>query len=288
MKTLTIIGSGQVAKTLGYLFSNQGLYDIKQIYSRQGANTSAAREFIQAGQVVNNVNELVSTDVYLLAVPDDQLPTVSRQLSNLSILKQNDIVFHCSGALTSDVLSELKSRSVCLASMHPIKDFSDAQNDVKNFAGIYCSLEGDSYACQQLEQDFTALGANIIHLTPSQKLLYHTANVIASNYLVALIEAACITFDSIGIDQGQALELLQPIVQSVCKNIFTKGTHKALTGPINRGDSNTVHEELEALQVTLPHIADVYQSLGKVALQIVRQKGSLSDEMIGKLEEALM
>lgn len=287
MKTLNIIGSGQLAKTLGYLFNKHRRYKIQHIYSRTFAKAQLAQKFLACGEAVSCLQEFKPADAFLLAVPDDQLQHVSLQLAKYNLIKKNDIVFHCSGALSSSELFLLAEQQALVASAHPIKNLSNPEIDVKNFAGIYCSLEGDEKACSILEKDLRAIGAEVIKIKAEQKLLYHAAIVMASNYLVSLLEISLKTFQTIEIDQATALNLLQPIISSVCERIFAVGTHKALTGPIVRGDVNIVKEEINALKNSSAEIADLYQSLGKIALDITKKNSSLPEDVIKKFIEIL-
>lgn len=287
MNTLNIIGCGQLAKTLGYLFNKYQRYHIQNLYCRDFEKTLAAQKFIGKGEALLSQDTMKPADAYLLAVPDDQITTVSSQLAVKKIIRADDIVFHLSGALNSTVLSLLSEQGARVASAHPIKSFSDSSIDVANFAGIYCTLEGDKNACQILATEFRALGAHIMMINAEQKLLYHAATVMACNYQVCLIEIALKTFQSIGIDEVNALNLLQPLVNGLCARIFTSGTTQALTGPIVRGDSNLVKAEIQALKNFSPDIADVYQLLGKFALDITKNQSRLPDEVLKQLSDVL-
>ena len=132
-----------------------------------------------------------------------------------------------------------------------------------------------------------AIGANTFHIDPQQKTLYHTASVIACNYLVALQEISLQTFAQAGVERELAMQILAPIVRGTAENVFRLGTANALTGPIARGDYRVVERQLSALQTWQPDFADVYRLLGKTAVELSQQQGHATADDLATLHEML-
>ncbi len=286
--TLNIIGAGRLGKTLGYLWQQSGQLTIQAICNRSLHSAQKAAEFIRGGQAYDNYTELPSADYWLLACGDDnyaQLPSADYWLlacgdDQLSICCEQlvqqhpfsgqEIIFHCSGALTAaEALAPAGVTGLSTASIHPIKSFADPQQAVHSFAGTYCGMEGDVSALEQLAPLFTAIGAQLFPVRAEAKTLYHAASVIACNYLVALQELSLQIYARAGVKREQAMQILQPIVQQTAENIFRVGTQDALTGPLARGDSHTVVRQLAAMQAWNEDYAEIYRLLGRVAMQIV-------------------
>lgn len=269
LPTLNIIGAGRLGKTLAHLWQQSGTVRIQAVCNRSLASSQRAAGFIQAGQAHEDYAQLPRADLWLLACGDDQLGHCCQQLCAQHAFSGQEIMFHCSGALTAqEALAPAQTVGLHIASIHPIKSFADPQQAVHSFGGTHCGMEGDEAALNQLIPLFENIGAQLFAIKAQAKTLYHAASVIACNYLVALQELSIQTYQQAGVEREQAMQILQPIVQDTVGNIFTLGTQAALTGPIARGDVRTVTKQLVALQSWQADYADIYRLLGKVATQL--------------------
>jgi predicted short-subunit dehydrogenase-like oxidoreductase (DUF2520 family) len=267
--TLNIIGAGRLGKTLGYLWQQTGQLRVQAICNRSMHSAQQAAGFIRGGQAYQDYARLPAADVWLLACGDDQLHDCCAQLCQQHHFNGQEILFHCSGALTAqEALAPAQTARLAIASIHPIKSFADPQQAIHSFSGTYCGMEGDPAALARLQPLFSALGAQLFPIKAGAKTLYHAASVIACNYLVALQELSIQTYAQAGVERAQAMQILQPIVQQTAENIFRLGTQGALTGPVARGDSRTVGKQLAAMQDWQAGYAEVYRLLGQVATQI--------------------
>ena len=289
MKTLNILGAGRLGQTLGRLWQQSTLLTLQALANRTLASTEAAQQFIQAGQcfTLDHIAQMPSADIWLLACPDDQLKTYCEYLAAAHDLKDS-IVLHCSGALTAqEVLDSAQQQGACIASIHPIKSFAQPALAIQNFQGTYCGVEGDTLALQVLIPLFEAVGAHCFTIKADAKTLYHAASVIACNYLVALQELALQTYAQAGVDRPQALAILQPIVSTTVQSIFQLDTSLALTGPIVRGDVQTVAKQINRLKDWQPNYALLYQGLGQIALQLAQKQRTLEPSSIKILQQLL-
>nr|CAA6829320.1 MAG: Ketopantoate reductase PanG (EC [uncultured Thiotrichaceae bacterium] len=267
--TLNIIGAGRLGKTLAHLWQQSGQLSTQAICNRSLESSQAAVDFIQAGQAYSDYAQLPGADAWLLACGDDQLSHCCQQLCDQHNFTGQETLFHCSGALTAqEVFSPAKKLGLSIASIHPIKSFADPQQSIKSFSGTHCGIEGDEAALQRLTPVFENIGAQLFTIKPEAKTLYHSASVIACNYLVALQELSIQTYEQAGVERVQAMQILQPIVQGTAENIFKLGTQGALTGPIARGDQQTVSKQFEALQEWSEDAAEIYRLLGKITADI--------------------
>ncbi|WP_020559695.1 Rossmann-like and DUF2520 domain-containing protein [Thiofilum flexile] len=278
MKTLNILGAGRLGQTLGYLWHHHSALTLQALANRTLASTQTAQQFIGAGQcfTLDHIAAMPKADLWLLACPDDHIQTYCEQLAATHDLT-NCLVFHCSGALTAQaVLASAQQQGAGVASIHPIKSFAQPSLAIQTFSGTYCGVEGDSAALQTLIPLFDTLGTHCVGIKAEAKTLYHAASVIACNYLVALQELALQTYAQAGVERDQALAILQPIVTTTVENIFQLDTTQALTGPIARGDVQTVAKQIHALQNWNRRYAELYQSLGQIALQLAQKQHNLA------------
>lgn len=284
---LNIIGCGKLGTTVAKLMTQSGLVSLGGLYSRNITNAENAALFCASGSPCATLNALPCADLWLLSVPDDAIQSVARQLAQLFPNWNGTSVFHCSGIHSSELLAPLQQQGANIASLHPIHSFADPLQSLTTFAGTCCTLEGDNESQQLLTQLFTAIGARIFPIDGQSKALYHTATAMASNYLVGLMDISLTLLEKSGIAPQAAKELLAPLVMQTAANIFAKGPAESLTGPIVRGDRDTVATHLQALQQHSPELLAVYRELGLVTLKVAQQARPEIGELHDQIEKLL-
>ncbi|SDZ89057.1 Rossmann-like and DUF2520 domain-containing protein [Microbulbifer marinus] len=284
MPTLNIIGAGKLGKTLGHLWQQQGIFQVQSLCNRTAQSARAAAQFIGAGAACDSIEAMADADCWLIASGDGQIADIAAKLASRFAGQADTIVFHCSGALASETLAACKPAAI--ASAHPVHSFADPRASLQTLAGSSVALEGDQPAVELLRGAFSALGCETLTIAPEHKSLYHAGSVFACNYLTALMDLSLRTFAAAGIDQQQALQLLKPIVLQTAENNMRLGPEKSLTGPIARGDVETVSAQLDALQKTDPQLAQCYRQLGLACVELAR-RGALPEEAAVRLTELL-
>ncbi|MGB1258347.1 MAG: Rossmann-like and DUF2520 domain-containing protein [Thiolinea sp.] len=269
---LNIIGAGKLGQTVGRLWTNSGVLSIGDILNRSHDSTQRAVDFIGAGRVIKNFEEMRAAEYYLLACPDDQIETCCQQLVDSGVINTGVVVFHCSGALNSTLLHSAKEQGAHVASVHPVRSFAHPGLAIEQFPGTYCGMEGHDEALHKLSIIFTALGAVPFAIKPEKKMLYHAASVMACNYLVTLQEISLQALEEAGIQRCLGAEILQPLVEGTVKNVFEVGTADALTGPVARGDAWLVEKQLKAVAEWNHEAGELYRMMGLSAVDLAGQK----------------
>lgn len=262
-KTLSIIGAGHLGSTLGRLWHEQGVFRIGDVATRSMASAQQAAAFIGAGRPVAGLDELADADIFLIATADDQLAPVCAGLARNGAIHAGQLVFHCSGALSSAELAPAAAAGARVASIHPIRSFAQPQQVIHSFAGTWCGVEGDVQALSVLGPAFEAIGARLAPVDAQHKTLYHAAAVFASNYLVTLVDATLQAYEGAGVPRAQALQMIQPLMTNTLENIFRAGPEAALSGPVARGDVGTVQRQSQALSAFRPELGALYDLLAQ-------------------------
>ncbi|MFA5677535.1 MAG: DUF2520 domain-containing protein [Pseudomonas sp.] len=284
---LNIVGSGRVARTLGRLLRQHGLVDIGAIHSRSARNRDEAVAFIGAGTSVARLEEMGAAPLWLIAVSDDAILPISERLAAISGQHwRGCCVFHCSGIHSSDSLAAVAAQGAATASLHPIHSFADPAKSVRGFRGTFCTLEGDEPAVAALAAMLDVLGAPHARLAPEHKALYHAATVVASNHLVALIATSLAMLETAGIPEQQARRMIAPLVSGSATNALEIGPRRALTGPVLRGDADSVRRHLDVIANQLPELLPSYRVMAQEALALTGEIGVALDpghDLIRKL-----
>jgi len=126
-RTLNLIGAGRVGGALGRLWTRAGVFEIQDVLTQSLKSARAAGRAMNAGRAVAAMGEMRAADVWLLATPDDAIAGVCRALAGSGKLAQDNIVFHVSGATPSAELRPAKRHGARIASVHPIKTFTDVR-----------------------------------------------------------------------------------------------------------------------------------------------------------------
>lgn len=221
-------------------------------------------------------------DLIILAVSDDSIELVSKQIADILTPIENKNVIHCSGTHSSEILAHLEKKGVRIASFHPIK--SVTKNTV-SFEGIWFDMEGDKELLSILEQLSENLGAFSFRVEPEAKPYLHASAVVASNYLVVLADLVSKISAKGNIPGETAIKALAPLMENTLSNINELGVTDALTGPIAREDVQTIQKHLQCL-ASAPELQGLYKTLGLEAVKIAeRQKGNTAS--LKKIKELL-
>ncbi len=287
MKTLNIIGSGRVGRACGRLWAQARVFEVQDVLTRSRASAAEGVKFIGAGHAVGHLDEMRNADVWVIATRDDAIVPSAVTLAASGKITPDDIVFHMSGATPSGDLKPVKGCGALVASVHPIKTFTDAGLAVRTFPGTFCSAEGDAEALAVLKPAFEKVGAKVFEIAPDLKLVYHAGGVFACNYLVALIEAALRAHEKAGIPRKASLKALEPMVRETVDAIFDMGPEKALTGPISRGDVAAVRRQLAAVGEWDPAIGELYRGLGLIVVALTESGHRLDAARAAELRTVL-
>ena len=288
---LNVIGAGKLGRTLARLFSDAGLVTIGDIYNRNSEHSHSAHAFIGAGRVITNLEQLSNepAQLWMLATPDDVIGDCAKQLAALAgIGWQKTTVFHSSGLKTSAELSALQKLGSSVASAHPAHSFANPERSLTSFVSTVCTLEGDEQAINILDSLLRAIGGQTTTIEPAAKPLYHAATVMASNYLIALLGASEALLEQAGIEETLASALLCPLMRQSLENGLAEGAVNALTGPIARGDINTLQTHLKAIEQNAPDLRSTYTTLGAQALKLAQQKNALLEKELAAMEKLLL
>jgi predicted short-subunit dehydrogenase-like oxidoreductase (DUF2520 family) len=279
--SINIIGAGRAGKALGYLWHSAKSLRVQDLVNSSLKSANSSVRVIGSGRATDTICKMRKAELYMLSVPDAEIRQVVRQLANCHDLT-NSVVFHLSGALTSEILLAAKEKGALIASAHPAKSFADSLGAAKSFAGTVVALEGDRPAKIILRKIFKKIKANTIDLRAQDKVVYHASLVLASNYMQALLKCGYDSLFSVVGNKEDTKKILSSLASEALGNFFSLGASKALTGPIIRGDFAVVEAHLLEFTRRDNKIAEVYRALGVVALEIARDKLTPAQFRAGK------
>jgi predicted short-subunit dehydrogenase-like oxidoreductase (DUF2520 family) len=276
-----------VGRACGRLWAKARVFEIQDVLTRSRASAAAAVKFIGAGHAAGHLDEMRPANVWMIATRDDVIVPSCVTLAASGRIVPGNIVFHVSGATSSSDLEPAREQGALIASVHPIKTFTDARLAAQTFRGTYCGAEGDRDALKVLKPAFAKIGAKVVDISPGLKPIYHSGGVFACNYLVALIEAALRAHEKAGIPRATSLKALEPMVRETVDAIFDNGPERALTGPISRGDVATVRRQLAIVRGWDAELGGLYCGLGLIAVALAESGQRIDAQRAADLRAAL-
>ncbi|ACX52959.1 Domain of unknown function DUF2520 [Ammonifex degensii KC4] len=276
---VAIVGAGRVGTALAVGLKAQG-YEIVAVASR---SLSSARYL--AGRVGAAVLDPVEAakrgELVFLTTPDDAIAEVAAVIAREGGFRTGQWVAHASGSLPAEVLRPAAEVGAIIFSLHPLQSFADRETAAELLAGSFFVFEGDERA-EELARTLVAdLRGSFWLLRSADKPLYHAAACAASNYLVSLLHFMKRLAVRAGLPEEQIMPAFLPLIQGTLRNVLALGTVGALTGPVARGDQETIRRHKSALN---PEEWEIYRVLGLYTLKIARDRG-LAEEKVQALEE---
>jgi predicted short-subunit dehydrogenase-like oxidoreductase (DUF2520 family) len=246
-KDIAVIGAGKISYSLtNALIKNN--YNINIVVSRRLNSAKKLAQKFKIETYSDQLNDIpAKCSFFLLAVPDNQIKIVAKNLSRLKLNFKNSLFIHLSGAHDISLLNSLENKNGKTASIHIMQTFPTIR--IVNIKNCFAAIETKNKNINNFLSGF-AKSVNLIpfSLKSGNKALYHAAGVFASNFLVGNLFNSEKLFKESKIDNLNFYEMMQPIILSTLQNINKEGTVKALSGPVERGDLETVKNHLSSIK----------------------------------------
>lgn len=281
MVQIGFIGAGTVGTALAMSLSKAG-YDVVAVFSRTFSSAERLASQVARAHAVGSGQEVADVaDLVFVTTPDDAIEQVVAEIR----WRPGRHVVHCSGVASVDILDRATRQGAFPGTFHPLQSFANVEQAILNLPGSTIAIEGAEHTRGVLKKLAEAVGGRWVELKPGDKVLYHAAAVIISNYTVALAKMATDLWAEFGVDTREATSALMPLLQGTVNNISNVGLPNCLTGPIARGDVGTITKHLEALEARAPSILEAYRVLGLQTIPVSLGKGKIDDEVAKHLKE---
>ncbi|HWR36845.1 MAG TPA: DUF2520 domain-containing protein [Clostridia bacterium] len=267
--SVTFVGAGSLASAMAVLLQRAG-YTIEEIVTRDDAASrqrGAVLARMVGAQAATMARATLRVDIVWLAVNDDAIAMCADALAQRGEWKGR-IALHSSGALASDEMEALRQRGAHTGSLHPMMTF--VKNVVPELRGVSFAIEGNSVATTVAKQIVRALGGTSFAISKENKGLYHAFGAFISPLLVAQLTAAEEVARAAGVPQKNVVPAMAPIILRTLENYFSEGGAAAFSGPLLRGDVNTIERHVAALKDS--GAAEVYRALATYAVKALPVK----------------
>jgi len=287
---LIITGAGKIAYSLAPAISEAG-YKIKVIISNKTKWAEDLAAKLKISDYTDNPESLkLKKGIFILAVPDNQIKSIAERYSKLKIDFPHSLFIHLSGSNDVSLLKSLALKKAHTASFHIMQTFPSRRRiNIKN---SYAAVETKSIEISE----YLFILARDLELKPFRiesqyKTIYHLAGVYSSNFLNAVLFQSQRLFDQLKLKRYSFNDILAPLYNSTIRNIKLSSPAKALSGPIERGDLDTVKKHIRELK-RLPGIKeDILNSYLVLSLSLIDatkiKYGKLNSSQL-KIKELLL
>ena len=252
---ISIVGSGNVATVLGKLLKHTG-FNIEEIISRNKTHASNLAEKLNAVAIDNFSAITKSSDVYIIAVSDDAIETISNQIN-----VDNKIVVHTCGSVSINVLKHISKNYGVL---YPLQSL---RKEIAYTPIIPFLIDANNEETKKIITELvSSISNNIIYADDEQRMQYHLAAVVTSNFsnhLFTLTKAYC---KSNNID----FSLLLPVIEETVTRMQVYDPAKMQTGPAVRNDQSTIQKHL-ALLNDFPELKNIYKMMSNSIIQSTKK-----------------
>jgi predicted short-subunit dehydrogenase-like oxidoreductase (DUF2520 family) len=273
MERIGLIGAGRAGTAVGAALAAAG-HRLVGVTARSDASRERAARHLPSVPVVTADEVTSRADVVLVAVPDDLIHDVAQTLP----LTSAQYVVHLSGA---HGLSPLNGLAAIPVALHPSMTFPGG---LVRLDDVMFTATAPDAARPVVERLVKSLGAQVQWVADEQRAKYHAGLVHGANHLTTLVSQAIDVLRDAGV--ADPVATLQPLLTATLDNTLRSG-HHALTGPIARGDVDTVAAHLTALQVLRDRTATTYAELARATVEMVEADGRLDAETARRFMEVL-
>jgi predicted short-subunit dehydrogenase-like oxidoreductase (DUF2520 family) len=266
--TTFVVGAGPVATALAGALRLGGVPVLGLWARRPGPARHAGSAAGVAAFSSAPPDILLEAEVVILAVRDQVISEVAQMLIGTGLVNKRHVILHCAGAASAkEVLGAAVPSVGGIGTLHPLSAISDGRAAMRALKGTVFGVEGDEVGRAAAAKLVTALGGIVLALDSSQMASYHAAAALASNYIVAVLDAAAQVLAAAGVAPAQAVQALVPLAEGALHNVAKQGLTEGLTGPVRRGDAATIQRHLEALRGR-SDLAEMYRALARHTIDI--------------------
>lgn len=253
-----------------------GYYSLHEDSARAAAEFTGSRFFSAADEL------LEESDALFLTVPDGAIGSVYDELKKADITGRQ--ICHCSGAMTAaEAFPDIRRHGAYGYSIHPLFPFNSRLESYGKMAGAFFCVEGDPEHLGEWQSILESMDLRVQIIDGEKKARYHAACAISSNLVCALVEESVELLTDCGFTRDTALEALAPLIRQNTENILRHGPIEALTGAVERCDTETVKKHLNCFPTDRER--GLYRTVSEKLIDVAKAKNPQTD--FSELEKIL-
>ena len=257
-----VVGAGRVGTAMARLLAPGENPRLIGLWSLTEEEAQAATELVGVPCAHGPFPaDIARAEWVVISVTDPAVASVAGALLDAGLLRTGScrVVLHCGGFRPAAEALKCLVGHLPVGTLHPLLSVASPEQAARMLPQAHMGLEGDPEAVEAGRSIARALGASTFNLPQGEGMgLYHAAAVMASNHAVALWDGSRRLMEQAGIPGDQVMGILTPLLRSTVENVPTLGLPQALTGPVRRGDVETVARQAALLRRRAPDLWRLY------------------------------
>jgi predicted short-subunit dehydrogenase-like oxidoreductase (DUF2520 family) len=287
MTRIGVVGAGRVGAVVAAALRAAG-HEIVSAAGESTASHDRMAALLPGVPGAKPTDVAKSCDLLLLTVPDDMLENVVTTMVGAGAIREGQYVVHTSGRHGLGVLEAASFVGAHPVAMHPAMTFTGTAVDLDRLHGTVFGVTAREEDRAFVENLVADLGGVPMWVAEDKRTLYHAGLAHGANHLVTLVAQAMELLAASGAEDPAAT--LRPLLTAALDNALVAGD-AALTGPIVRGDVNTVRAHLHDIGETAPATIPAYVAMAKATADRAVLDGRLMPiravKIVRLLDEAL-
>jgi predicted short-subunit dehydrogenase-like oxidoreductase (DUF2520 family) len=258
--SIGVIGVGRLGGVLAAAWERAG-HHVVQVSAVSDVSRLRAEALLPKARIVDVTEVSSGVDLVLVAVPDDVLPGLLRGLAEAGVVQPGQFWVHPAGRYGLEVLEPVTAVGAVPLAIHPVMTFTGTSVDLERLVGCPFGVTAPEAVRTAAEALVLEAGGEPVWVPDEARIRYHAALAFGANSLSAIVNEASEMLLTAGIAEPQ--RLLAPLLQASLDNALRFGD-QALTGPVARGDAESVAAHLESIAAVSRPAADAYRALARL------------------------
>ena len=266
------VGAGVLGSGLALALSAAG-WRVTAIASRTYSSAERVAGLIDECAALATAQQVAyACDLVFITTPDSAIAEVSREVH----WRPDQGVAHCCGAASTELLATAANAGAAVGAMHPFQTFAAIEGPdqaADRLQGVTFAVSATDWLTEFLPSLAKSLGGRSIEIPDGIRPLYHASAVLSCGYLSTLLDAAVGLWVSMGFTEEDGVSASVPLARATIEAIERQGPANAVTGPVVRGDADTVAAHLASLAEHAAHLLPLYRQLTESSLHLAQTKG---------------
>ena len=267
-----VVGAGRAGTAMAAALARAGHRVVAASAVSQESLDRISRNLPQA-RVARPDQVVEASDLVLLTVPDDALPGLVRGLAETGVLMEGRLIAHASGRHGLAVLEPAVRAGALPLALHPVMTFTGRADDVAKMTGISFGVTAPEQLRPVAEALVVEMGGEPVFIAEDKRGLYHAGLASAANHLVTLVASSTDLLREAGVPDPA--RMLGPLLSAALENVLALGD-QALTGPVARGDAETVAAHVDVIAAAAPEALGAYLALARLTADRALAAGTLT------------
>jgi predicted short-subunit dehydrogenase-like oxidoreductase (DUF2520 family) len=267
-----VVGAGRAGTAMAAALSRAG-HRVVAASAVSQASLDRVRRSMPGVPVLRPERVVADADLVLLTVPDDVLPGLVRGLAATEVPMAGRLIVHASGRHGLAVLDPAVRQGALPLAVHPVMTFTGRPDDAEKMAGISFGVTAPEPLRPVAEALVVEMGGEPVFIAEDKRGIYHAALANAANHLITLVAQSADLLREAGV--ADPARMLGPLLGAALENVLLLGD-AALTGPVARGDAETVAAHVDVIRQTAPGALGAYLALARLTADRALAAGTLT------------